>query len=202
VAEILLIEDDLRLRNEVQGHLEQTGHDVLCASDGEEGLNSLRELGCHVVILDIRLPDLSGIEVLRRMAQRFPSHPPVIIMTGHADKETAIRALRFGAFDLLEKPFMPQALDTSISRALLEKRQDLIGFKNFLSTSKGEKLTQRENEVAHLAAQGLSTGEIGQKLSLGTETIKSHLKKVFRKLGVRNRAALGAYLLSGQKGSG
>lgn len=196
MAEILLIEDDLRLRAEIQKFLEKQGHGVFCCADGSEGLQTLKEVGFDVVISDIKLPGMSGTELLKEVHQSLPSHPPIIIITGHGDKQNAIQAVHFGAFDFIEKPFTPQALDTSIQRALNEKKHDIASFRNFVTHAQSGDLTPRENDVAQLAAEGLSNEEIAERLKLGAETVKSHLKKIFRKLGVANRTALTAKILN------
>jgi DNA-binding NarL/FixJ family response regulator len=190
MAEILIIEDDIRLRSEIQKFLESNGHGVSVAGDGKEGLKSIQQIGYDVVVMDVKLPEMSGTEVLKEISEALPAHPPIIIITGHGDKETAIKAVHFGAFDFLEKPFNPPALTTSINRALTEKKQDILNFKAYLAMPQNEGLTAREREVAYFAADGLSNDEIAVKLSLGSETVKTHLKKIFRKLGVTNRASL------------
>lgn len=194
MAEILIIEDDLSLRAEMESHLEANGHSVCGCPDGEEGLHTLHQMAFDVVILDIGLPGMSGTDVLKEISQTFPCHPPLILITGHGDKETAIKAIHFGAFDFIEKPFTPKSLDSSINRALKEKKQEILSFHAYISTSHGGELTARESEVASLAAEGLSNEEIAERLSLGSETVKSHLKKIFRKLGVANRTALATRL--------
>lgn len=194
MAEILIIEDDLRLRTELEKHLERNGHTICCCSDGTEGLATLQQIAFDIIILDVKLPGISGTDVLREVAQTLPCHPPIIVVTGHGDKETAIKAVHFGAFDFIEKPFTPQALDHTIERAMNEKKQDMLNYRAYLSTAKSGELTSRESEVAYLAAEGLSNEEIATRLALGSETVKSHLKKIFRKLGVANRTALSTKL--------
>ena len=194
MAEILLIEDDLSLRTELENHLEARGHSVCGCPDGEEGLQTLQQMAFDIVILDVNLPGMSGTEVLKKISLSLPCHPPFILITGHGDKQTAIKAIHFGAFDFIEKPFMPQVLDGSIDRALVEKKQEILSFHAYILTAKGGQLTSRESEVASLAAEGLSNEQIAQRLSLGSETVKSHLKKIFRKLGVANRTALATRL--------
>lgn len=190
MAEILIIEDDIRLRSEIQKFLESKGYGVDLASDGKEGLESIQQIAYDAVVMDIKLPVMSGTEILKEVAKTLPVHPPIIIITGHGDKETAIKAVHFGAFDFIEKPFAPPALDQSIERALTEKKQDILAFKAYVSMPENKGLTEREKEVAFFAADGLSNEEIASRLSLGAETVKSHLKKVFRKLGVSNRVSL------------
>ncbi len=190
MSDILLIEDDLNLRKQIEQFLEKNGHQVVVATDIEEGLNLLLKSPLDIVITDVKLPGRPGTVFLQEMALALPVYPPVIVITGHADKNMAIQALRYGAFDFIEKPLSPPILERAIQRALMAKQQEILKYKAYLSNSETTELTEREKEVAYLAAEGLSNEEIGDRLTLGTETIKSHLKKIFRKLGVSNRAAL------------
>lgn len=190
--EVLIVEDDSKLRNQIQNYLLQKGFEVQNASDGWEGLEVLASHGCDVVILDVKLPGISGTDVLRKISTTYRFHPPVVIITGHGDKALAIEALRFGAFDFLEKPFHPQLLADTVERALKEKGQDIRSFRSQLVQVGSGQLTQRESEVAQLAASGLSNDQIAAQLSVGSETIKTHLKNIFKKLGVENRTTLSA----------
>lgn len=190
MAEILIIEDDIRLRAQIQKYLESKGHGVDFATDGKEGLESIQQIAYDVIVMDVKLPVMSGTEVLGEVAKTLPVHPPIIIITGHGDKDTAIKAVHFGAFDFIEKPFHPPTLDQSIQRAITEKKQDILAFKAYVSMPENKGLTEREKEVAFFAADGLSNEEIAERLSLGSETVKSHLKKIFKKLGVTNRVSL------------
>lgn len=193
-SEILIIEDDSKLRGQIQAYLSQKGYQVQGASDGWEGIDLLASHGCDAVILDVKLPGISGTDVLRKIATSYRFHPPVIIITGHGDKALAIEALRFGAFDFLEKPFHPQLLVDTVQRALHEKSQDIRSFRTQLTQVGSGQLTLRESEVAQLAASGLSNDQIAEKLSVGAETVKTHLKNIFKKLGVENRTTLSARL--------
>jgi len=190
MAEILIVEDDLGLRTQIKKHLENKDHQVDTASDGTEGLQSVEQIGCDVLILDVRLPGRTGLEILQEMSHKLPFIPPTIIMTGHGDKESAIQAVRHGAFEFLEKPFDPEALDASIERALVERRDQIHSYRAFILNGKNNGLSPRELQVAHLAADGLSNDEVAKRLSLKSETVKTHLKNIFRKLGIPNRTAL------------
>lgn len=194
MAEILIIEDNHELRTELAKHLERTGHIVTCASDGTEGYETLSRVPFDVIILDIRLPGIQGTDVLKKISESLPCHPPVIMVTGHGDKDNAIAAVHFGAFDFIEKPFKPSTLDASIGKALTDGKGEASRFRAYLEANQQEELTPREREVAFLAAEGLSNEQIAERLALGAETVKSHLKKIFKKLGVQNRTALSARL--------
>lgn len=194
MAEVLIVEDDFKLKTNISNYLQQKGHETEQASDGWEGLEKLTSSGCDVVVLDIRLPGLQGIDVLRKITTTFLNHPPIIIITGHGDKVVAIEALRFGAFDFLEKPFHPELLLKAIERAISQRKPEISAFRASLLNGNSEKLTERELEVAQLASQGLSNEAIAEKLTIGAETVKTHLKHIYRKLGVDNRTSLTARL--------
>lgn len=190
--EILIVEDDTKLRNQIQTYLSQKGFEVQGATDGWEGIDLIASHGCDAMILDVKLPGISGTDVLRKISTTYQFHPPVIIITGHGDKALAIEALRFGAFDFLEKPFHPQLLVDTIERALKEKGQDIRSFRAQITQVGSGQLTQREAEVAQLAASGLSNEQIASRLAVSAETVKTHLKNIFKKMGVENRTTLSA----------
>lgn len=194
MADILIVEDDLKLCGLMESLLSSQGHNVLTAMDGREGIKQFWELGCDVMILDLRLPILGGIQVLERIHRSFSVHPPIIIVTGHGDKSVAINSLRLGAFDFLEKPFSPELLESTVQRALREKKDAIDHFRALINKTEKLELTDRERQIASLASQGLSNPQISEQLGLGTETVKTHLKKIFRKLGVTNRTALSGRL--------
>ncbi len=194
MAEILIIEDNSTLRQEIRRHFESLGHEVTCASDGTEGMETLMRVPFDVVVLDIRLPGIQGTDVLKKLNESLPCRPPIIVVTGHGDKANAIAAVHFGAFDFIEKPFNPADLEKSVDRALTLGKANAQSYRAYLEANEHEELTEREREVAFLATEGLSNEEIASRLGLGLETVKSHLKKVFRKLAVTNRTALASKL--------
>ncbi len=190
MSDILLVEDDLSLRTQVESYLEGKGFDVQCAMNGREALIHLKDRAFDVIILDMRLPDIAGIDVLKTVHTESPLHPPFIIITGHGDKALAIDALRSGAFDFLEKPFPPSILVTAVERALVEKKSDIAFSRTIKTVTANGQLTSREIEVAILAGQGLTNEQIAQRLMVSGETIKTHLKNIFKKLAIENRMML------------
>ncbi len=192
---ILIIEDDLKLRTLLERYLQHEGYEVATASDGLEGISTFKALSIDIVICDIRLPGISGMEVLRRLTAEYSLHPPILLITGHGDKPMAIEAIRLGAFDFLEKPFTPEKLKEAVVRAQEKKRADILGFRA-LDIRSGEmvELTAREREVARLVTEGLTNEEIAKRLLIASETVKFHLKSIFRKVGVQNRVNLASKL--------
>jgi len=114
---VLVIDDEDVPRELLKELLEMSGHRVLTAKSGEEGLLSFDPERQSLVITDLRMPGADGLEVLRRVREIDPLIP-VVVVTGHGDLETAIRALRQGAFDLIQKPINPELLLKAARRAM------------------------------------------------------------------------------------
>jgi DNA-binding NtrC family response regulator len=120
-ARILVAEDEANLRLVLQKELERAGHEVRVAPDGEAALKLLEELNVDVLLTDINMPRIDGMELLRRVHQR-PNPPEVIMLTGHATIETAIEAMKLGAYDYLSKPYHITELDALVKQAAEKRR--------------------------------------------------------------------------------
>ncbi len=120
-ARILVAEDEANLRLVLQKELERAGHIVRVAPDGEAALKQLEELNVDVMLCDINMPRMDGMELLRRVHQR-PNPPEVIMLTGHATVETAIEAMKLGAYDYLSKPYHITELDALVKQAAEKRR--------------------------------------------------------------------------------
>jgi two-component system NtrC family response regulator len=116
MGRILVIDDDDSLREVVRFILDEAGHEVLTAADGAAGLD-LMEQDPDLVISDIRMPGLDGMEVLARIARR-EAPPPVVMLTAHGTVEQAVEAMKLGAFSYLLKPFARDALKATVEQAL------------------------------------------------------------------------------------
>lgn len=101
--QILLVEDEQEFRDELAGQLAERGFEVDGLASGEEALAALEQRPADVVVLDIRIPGMDGLPTLQALRERFPA-TEVLILTGHADVRTAVRAMEMGAFDYLMKP--------------------------------------------------------------------------------------------------
>ncbi len=124
MAKILIIDDEEIIRRNLSDILEMDDHEVFMADCGEAGLEELKDKHPDVMLVDVKMPGMDGIEVLKR-TKEITSHPEVIIITGHGGIETAIEAIRGGAFDYITKPVNFDELEITIGRAL-EKQSVLV----------------------------------------------------------------------------
>lgn len=120
-VKILVVDDEPNILRSLKGVLEDEGYEVVLAASGEEGLEELRKELADVVLLDIWLPGMDGLEVLQRIKEVYPALP-VIIISGHGTIETAVRATRMGAFDFVEKPLSLERVLVSVQNALQVSR--------------------------------------------------------------------------------
>jgi two-component system, NtrC family, response regulator HydG len=123
-GKVLIIDDEESLRIACQQTLELSGFSVSTAASGSEGIELGQRESFHVVLLDLQMPGMSGMEVLKKLRQDWPN-AMVIIITGYATIESAVQAIKQGAYDYLAKPFTPEALTTVVNRAANAARRTL-----------------------------------------------------------------------------
>jgi len=119
---ILVIDDEDIVRTSCNRTLSPGGFEVGLAINGQEGLKMLGKENFDLVLTDLKMPDMDGIEVLRQIKQNWPE-VEVIVITGYQTVDTAVKAIKLGAFDYIEKPFTPDALITAVSKALAPKNK-------------------------------------------------------------------------------
>ncbi|HEY2704398.1 MAG TPA: response regulator transcription factor [Candidatus Dormibacteraeota bacterium] len=174
------------------------------AADGEEALVVVEALRPDVVLMDLLMPRLDGVETTRRIKQRFP-RVEVVVLTTVVDGEAVVGAIGAGATGYLLKDSRGDALVTAV-RAAAEGRVELSPeAARRLATSirprrAAEPLTPREREVLGLVAEGLANKEIGARLGIAEKTVKAHVTRVLDKLGVRSRTQ--AALVAVRSGAG
>jgi DNA-binding NarL/FixJ family response regulator len=200
VIRVFLVEDQALVREGIQSLL---GFDreitvVGTAADGEEALASIPAATPDVVLLDMRLPRLSGLEVLRRLAERGEL-PPTIIVTTFDDDEIVLEGLRAGARGYLLKDVSLSELVDAIrtvaaggtavkpivSARVVEGLEGAAAAFPYLEPP--DRLTEREVEVLRLMTGGYSNREIGRALQVTEGTVKNHVSSILSKLGVRDR---------------
>ncbi|MBI2288547.1 MAG: sigma-54-dependent Fis family transcriptional regulator [Chloroflexi bacterium] len=123
-ARILVVDDEESIRSFLQRVLQEAGYDVVTAANGQEALNKITESGASVVCLDVKMPGISGMEVLRQIMANWPQ-TCVIMATAVADAQTAVDAMKLGAYDYITKPFNRDNVLLTIKRAI-EKRNLLL----------------------------------------------------------------------------
>ncbi|MFW5718181.1 MAG: sigma-54-dependent transcriptional regulator, partial [Spirochaetota bacterium] len=170
---VLVVDDEKNIRAGLGKAIELDGHNVLLAQDGQEALDLLEEEEIDLIIADLKMPRLSGEELLRRVVESYPTLP-VIILTGHGTIETAVQAMRDGAYDFLTKPVNLDRLSLLVKRALstrelaLQHRalQDELDQKRQFANIIGKSVEMNRifdvvRQVAPTRASVLITGESG-----------------------------------------
>lgn len=159
--------------------------DVATFNDAGEFLAAYAPDRPACLMLDVRMPGFNGFDVLRRLVQENASLP-VIMMTGHADVPTAVRALRAGALDFIEKPCNDQTVLDSVQRALRRNAECLAGRRRDAAmAARWSELSPREREVIVRLAAGATNQEIADELGVGTRTVETHRLNAMKKLDLR-----------------
>jgi DNA-binding NarL/FixJ family response regulator len=173
------------------------------AASGEEALRLVDELSPDILLLDLELPGMHGLDVIRELALRGNEHTKILVLTVHDDGDIVLGAVRGGAGGYVLKHASRDELVAAIRRvASGGKYFDEVVVRAFLEGDQREQapspLTERELEILRLVAGGFTNKEIGEQIFLSVDTVKSHLENVYRKLGVSDRAhAVAVALRSG-----
>lgn len=183
---IHLVDDEEVIRKAAGFALKTSGYEVVSYASGVEFLKSARsaEIGC--VILDVRMPDMDGLEVQAVMAERGVNMP-VIVLTGHGDISVAVQAMKAGAIDFLEKPFEKAALLQAVTRAFARiDDADVRSIEASEAQVRIAGLTPREQEVLEGLAHGYPNKTIAYDLGCSSRTVEVHRASLMAKLEVRN----------------
>ena len=188
---VFLIDDDARMRAALERLLKSVGlHAESFATPQDFLRHKLPDVACCLV-LDVRLPGMSGLEVQRKLNERRVSIP-IIFITGHGDIPMTVEAMKSGAVEFLTKPFRDQDLVDAIQQAL--KRDDELRQQQAEIAQLQEcyaKLTARERDVMRLVVSGMLTKQIASKLALSEVTATVHRGHVMRKMHANSPAELG-----------
>ena len=185
-----VVEDDESLRNSINGLLTFAGYEVCTWSDAESFLNHLPQTAPAVLVTDMRIPGLSGIELHNELLQRG-RNMPVIYISGEATVPQTISAMKLGAQDFLVKPFTREELLKAVAAGI---EKDRIQMQRMIDLARLEEslahLSRREREVFDLLRKGFSNAEIMDRLNISLPTAKQYKSMVMRKLGVRSLSQL------------
>jgi FixJ family two-component response regulator len=188
---ITLIDDDPAVLDSLRLYLERNGVRVSCFSAAEGFLatkDAQRSFDC--VVADVRMPGLSGIDLVRQIGALGASIP-IILITAHGDVDMAVTAIKLGAFDFIEKPFDEKRLLESIRVAVSQTQLARDKGANLRELrARADGLTDRQREVMELAAAGLSNKEIALRLRISPRTVEIHRAWMMERMQARNLAEL------------
>ncbi|MDX1540783.1 MAG: response regulator [Geminicoccaceae bacterium] len=185
---ICLVDDDEAVLDSLGVLLDAEGFTVQGYAGAQRLLDAVPD-DARCIVSDIRMPEIDGLELLRRLKERVPDLP-VIMMTAHGDVPMAVRAMQLGAVDFIEKPFDPERLISSIQSALVHaplaaNRADRAELRSRLDS-----LTGREREVFLELLRGQSNKEIARALQISPRTVEIHRARVMEKMAAASLADL------------
>jgi FixJ family two-component response regulator len=187
---VFLVDDDQDFRDSLAALFDSIGLKVSAFSSAAEFLGSKIPDVVSCLVLDVRLPNLSGLDLQAELAKASISIP-IIFVTGHGDIPMSVKAMKAGAADFLTKPFREQDMLDAVTRALeRDRKRREIERRRANLRSRLEALTPREREVMTLVTAGLMNKQIAGKLDVTVITVKTHRGQVMRKMGVRSLADL------------
>jgi len=193
---VAIVEDDAILRGSLTKLL-SNARGVRCAgacASGEEALQKLPALKPDVVLMDLNLPQMSGIDCIRKLKELLPK-TPVIVLTVYEDSEHIFRALKAGASGYLLKRSEPDEVldaikDASEGGAPMSSQIARRVVRSFHEPNSGGTevgLTERENEILTYLSKGFANKEIADKMNISVPTVRTHLRHIYEKLHVRSR---------------
>jgi two-component system response regulator FixJ len=187
---VFVADDDAAVRESLRELLEAAGHDVRCFASGGDFLRTAPGADDGCLIVDVRMPGIDGLELQDRL--RASGAPlPVIVVTGHADVPLAVRAMKGGAVDFVEKPFTAATILTAVGRALETARQRHRTDDSVMAAqARLVHLTPREREVFGLLAAGKPNKVIAHELAISPRTVEIHRARIMEKTHARSIAEL------------
>ncbi len=199
--EIFIVDDDAGIRETLTIVLSSQGYRVTPFADGNSFLGAARSRVPACILLDVHMPGISGLDILKELnAQQFPA--PIFIISGQGDIPMAVEAIKNGALDFIEKPFRASDVAARVRDAIDAKTRRAAEAADDLTSAAfpgHEQLTPREKEVLSQLAAGASNKEAGRHLGISPRTVEVHRARIMEKAGAKNAADLVRIVL-GHKG--
>ena len=187
---VFVVDDEEAVRDSLQWLLESKGLKVALFDSAEAFLAAYSPSLPGCLVVDVRMPGMSGLELQEKLAELHYALP-VIFITGHGDVPMAVQAVKHGAIDFLEKPFNDKDLLAIIERSLEHDRQQRERLQQASSAqSRLASLTPREREVMELVVAGKLNKLIADQLDISIKTVEAHRAKVMEKVGAHSLAEL------------
>lgn len=189
MSEVYVIDDDEAVRRSLTFMLRSAGMLVRTYEGAEEFLREAEHLSPGCVITDMRMPEMDGLELMRRL--RSANLPlPTIMMTGHGDVAMAVEAMKLGAVDFIEKPFLEEDLFRSIAQAQVADAPPRVDPAPPKQEDTFSVLTAREREVLKSVVAGLTNKEIAREFGISPRTVEAHRAHVMSKVGATSLSEL------------
>ena len=187
---VFVVDDDEAFRRSVQWLLASVNLKAALCASAQEFLRAVRpgQIGC--LVTDVRMPGVSGLDLQRMMAER-EIHLPVIVMTAHGDVDMAVRAMKEGAMDFLQKPFNDQVFLDLVQKAIGDSvRAEHDRRRQAALRRRLEQLTPRERQVLELVVEGKTNRAIADTFAISEKTVEAHRARVMDKTGAKSLAEL------------
>jgi len=189
-ATVFVVDDDDAVRTSLRLLLKSVGLPVETFASAQEFLDAADGDRAGCLVLDIRMPGMSGLELQQRLNETH-SIIPIVFITGHGDVPMAVEAMQHGAVDFIQKPFRDQDLIDRINQALEKDRDNREGLRERDAIGKRmQQLTPREREVLDLVTQGKANKVIAGDLDVSQRTVEIHRARVMEKMGASSLAHL------------
>ncbi|KON80635.1 response regulator transcription factor [Azoarcus sp. PA01] len=195
---IYIVDDDEALRDSLVWLLESSGYRAIAFESAEQFLASYQPAMTGCVVLDVRMPGMSGFELFEEL-RRQRSTLPVIFITGHGDVPMAVSAVKKGAVDFIEKPFGDRDMLGLVERCLAAEQESRSKRRLEADTTRRlGSLTQREREVLDLIIAGKLNKQIADVLGISIKTVEVHRARVMEKMGAHSLAQLVQHVISAE----
>lgn len=189
-AVVFVVDDDASVRKSLSRLISEAGYNVRVYASPREFLAREPVAGPSCLVLDVRMPGVTGLELQQTLA-RAVHEIPIIFITGHGDISMSVKAMKAGAVDFLTKPFAARELLNAIERAVAKDTRDLgAEARDDEIRARVKLLTPRESQVFALVVTGMLNKQIASELGVGEKTIKVHRARVMEKMQAKSVAAL------------
>jgi FixJ family two-component response regulator len=189
-ATVFVVDDDQAMRNSLKWLIESVGLKVKTYASADEFINDYYPGRAGCLLLDVRMPGMSGLELQEQFVEQ-QIKIPIIIITGHGDVPMAVRAMKAGAVDFIEKPFNDELLLESIRNALIKDvdQRNVQSARADIATRLAH-LTPREHEVMEMVTSGRANKDIAKTLGVSSKTVEAHRARVMEKMQASSLAEL------------
>jgi two-component system response regulator FixJ len=174
---VFVVDDEESIRKAITRTLKELDVEVASFGSGKECLKWIAKRPCHLLITDVKMPEMDGIELLSCAKAQAP-WLPVLLVTGFGDVPLAVKALKMGASDFVEKPLERSSFLAAVERLLDKSRH--------LDALLGKTLTKAERRILRFIITGESSKDIAEQLFRSTRTVELHRQHIMRKMGVKN----------------